>query len=367
MKTGNTLIKDYLDDMKNLEKTYIGFPNNMAYDYSPVSSSSHVYINNCGDPFSTLAWKKHSKLYEQEVLKFFLKLYQISEEDGWGYMTAGGTEGNMEGLLLGREKYSDGILYFSNDTHYSIEKISNILRMPKILVPSLKTGEIDYEQFEKLLVKDKPVIMNVNCGTTIKGAYDNLKKLIHILDKNKITKRYIHVDAALSGMILPFLNEAPKYDFNSGVDSIAISMHKFLGCPIMSGIVLSRKANVDNIKRKIEYINSHDTTILGSRNGQVPLYVWYLLNTYGEKRIAKDANTCIENAKYLNTKLNEVDYKSSLNQNSITVYFDKPNEFVVEKWQLACYDDMAHAVVMQHVDKEMINSFVNDIISFDLK
>ncbi|HOH58856.1 MAG TPA: hypothetical protein PLQ22_02465 [Bacilli bacterium] len=41
--------------MKFLEKTYMGFPNNMSYDWDLIAESSKVYINNCGDPFSTLS------------------------------------------------------------------------------------------------------------------------------------------------------------------------------------------------------------------------------------------------------------------------------------------------------------------------
>ena len=33
-------------------------------------------------------------------------------------MTDGGTEGDMYGIFLGRELFSEGLVYYSEDTHY---------------------------------------------------------------------------------------------------------------------------------------------------------------------------------------------------------------------------------------------------------
>ena len=356
-------IKDYLYNMKFLEKTYMGFPNNMSYDWDLIAESSKVYINNCGDPFSTLSWKKHSKPFEQEVVKYFLSLYKLDIALGWGYMTAGGTEGNMEGLFIAREIYPDGVLYISEDAHYSLQKIANILRMRYIIIRSLENGEINYDELEHNIQrnKHKPVILSLTCGTTVRGAYDNLEKVKEVLERNQITKKYIHVDAALSGMIVPFISRAPQYTFDKGVDSVAISMHKFLGCPLMSGIVITKKEYADRISTKVEYINSHDTTILGSRNGQVPLYVYATIQKYGTDRFALDAKRCISRAKYLYSKLKKINIAAKLNKFSTTVYFFTPNRKIVDKWQLSVYGNIAHVVVMQHVTRDMIDRFVKDL------
>jgi histidine decarboxylase len=46
-------------------------------------------------------------------------------------------------------------------------------------VETLHTGEIDYDDLRKHLLanKDKPAILNVNIGTTVKGAVDDLDKV----------------------------------------------------------------------------------------------------------------------------------------------------------------------------------------------
>ena len=41
------------------------------------------------------------------------------------------------------------------------------------------------------------------------------------------------------------------------------------------GVALARKAHIKKIEQRIDYLNLLDTTIMGSRNNQVALYLWY--------------------------------------------------------------------------------------------
>lgn len=70
----------------------------------------------------------------------------------------------------------------------------------------METGEIDYKQFEDLLQKNlpRPAIVNVNVGTTVKGAVDDLDKILEAL---KVTgyaedQFFIHCDGALFGLMV---------------------------------------------------------------------------------------------------------------------------------------------------------------------
>jgi len=48
------------------------------------------------------------------------------------YTTTCGTEGNLLGVLYGREKLPDGILYCSRDSHYSVPKSAHLYRIPLV-------------------------------------------------------------------------------------------------------------------------------------------------------------------------------------------------------------------------------------------
>ena len=84
----------------------------------------------------------------------------------------------------------------------------NILQKlgPFVQVKTLKSGEMDYEHFRELVTANRarPAIVNVNCGTTVKGAVDDLDRVLAILQDCGYSEDrfYIHVDGALFGMMV---------------------------------------------------------------------------------------------------------------------------------------------------------------------
>ena len=135
------------------------------------------------------------------MLDWFANLWEIEKGEYWGYITTGGTEGNLHGILVGsvfflnlisrvsillfqkfilnlnidlymltytyrREQFPDGVLYTSQDSHYSIFKIARMYRMQCEKVGTLVSGEIDCADLKALLLahKDKPAIINLNIG-----------------------------------------------------------------------------------------------------------------------------------------------------------------------------------------------------------
>lgn len=73
-------------------------------------------------------------------------------------------------------------------------------------MPTLETGEIDYAELEASLRANssRPAIINVNIGTTVKGAVDDLDRILDILKATGYTEDrfYIHCDGALFGMMV---------------------------------------------------------------------------------------------------------------------------------------------------------------------
>ena len=68
------------------------------------------------------------------MLNWFARLWEIEEEDYWGYITNCGTEGNLHGILVGRENFPTGVLYASQDSHYSVFKAARMYRMDAVKV-----------------------------------------------------------------------------------------------------------------------------------------------------------------------------------------------------------------------------------------
>lgn len=361
-KAASTLRK-FEKDMRGHMKTLLGYPENMSPGFAHLAPFLDIKFNNAGDPFVPGGYKMHSRGFELEVIRFFARLFRMPKDETWGYVTSGGTEGNLYGIFVGRELHPTGILYFSEDAHYSIRKIARILNMRSIVVRSQQSGEIDYDDLDELLKmhRDTPAIVCANIGTTMKGAIDDIEKIFRLFEKNKITDYYVHCDAALFGMIVPFVDPSSGVNFTRPIGSIAISGHKFIGAPMPCGVVLARRDAVKRIERKVEYIGSLDTTISGSRSGHAPLVLWSAVKDRGMKGFAKEAKTCIKNARWLYDQLQAMDYPSMLNEFSNTVVLKVPPDPIIKKWQLAVQGEWAHVVVLQHADKKVLQAFLADL------
>jgi len=113
----------------------------------------------------------------------------------------------------------------------------------------------------------------------------------------------------------------------------------------------------------VEYLASRDATIMGSRNGHAPLFLWYTLNRKGYRGFQKEVQRCLRNAYYLKERLREAKVGVLLNELSSTVVFERPlDEQFILKWQLACQGKIAHAVVMPSVTVEKLDDFVGELI-----
>jgi histidine decarboxylase len=343
---------------------FLGYPVSKDFDYGPLLRFLQFPINNLGDPFAESTWKVATRDLEREVVHFFAELLRAPKNDYWGYVTNGGTEGNLYGLYLARELLPKGIVYFSQQTHYSVSKNLHFLGMRHIMLRSRENGEMDYEDLRETLRihRDIPAIIFANIGTTMTEARDDLRKIREIMDELAIRDRYIHADAALCGGFAPFLEPRPAFDFEDGADSISISGHKFIGSPIPCGIVVARKRNVDRIARSIGYIGSLDTTVTGSRNGFTPLVLWYAIRKFGVEGLKRRAQHSLELAAYAEERLRAEGVPAWRNPNAVTVVFPKTSEALKAKWQLAT-QEISHLIVMPNVTREQLDVFLSELIA----
>ena len=414
------ILASYNELLQERTSCHFGYPYNLQLNYYQELGSFLQYsINNLGDPYIPSNYGVHSRQFEIAVIDYFAQLWKMDgggetqqgvdttqsrttvtttpnsstgSSSYWGYVTASGTEGNLHGILLARECFPDGILYTSQETHYSIFKAARYYRMECQIIPTLPNGEINYDILATTIRQQtkqndaKPMIFNINIGTTVKGAIDNIDRIVQILHQENIPrdKFYIHCDGALFALMIPFLTTnsnvphtnqnnhsnhhathtpIPEISFaTQPIDSIAVSGHKMLGCPMPCGVALCRKEHITRLGQPIDYLNSIDTTIMGSRNGHAALYLWYALRTKGSLGLQQDVQYCIEMAQYLRHRLvHDMNLPCGLNEYSSTVVLERPVDVsLIQKWQLACSDDIAHIVVMPNITVEQLEQFLEE-------
>ncbi|XLT09716.1 hypothetical protein HN51_055509, partial [Arachis hypogaea] len=266
-----SVLSKYKKSLTERTKHHLGYPYNLDFDYGALSQLQHFSINNLGDPFIESNYGVHSRQFEVGVLDWFAQLWEIEKDEYWGYMTNCGTEGNLHGILAGREVLPDGILYASQESHYSVFKAAHIYKMDCMKILTLHTGEIDCNDFKAklLLHKDKPTITLEDTG----------------FSRDKF---YIHCDGALFGLMMPFVKLAPKVSFKKPIGSVSVSGHKFVGCPMRCGVQITTLEHINVLSNNVEYLASRDATIMGSRNGHAPIFLWYTLNRKGYRGFQKE-------------------------------------------------------------------------------
>lgn len=356
-------LQHFFTSIKTRSEQFLGYPVSRDFDYRDLLQFFAFPLNNLGDPFQKCTWKVDSRQYEQEVVSFIAGLFRADAGDFWGYVTNGGSEGNLYGLYLARELYPQGIVYFSADTHYSVRKNLHLLKMTNIRVNSQDSGEIEYENLREHLLanNDRPAIIFANIGTTMTEAKDNIRTITTILKETGITHHYIHSDAALCGGIAPFITPRIPFDFADGADSISVSGHKSFGSPIPCGVVIVRKNNVGRIARSIEYIGSLDSTISGSRNGLTPLILWYAIRSLGLKGLQKRVDQSLSMAEYVLEKLRDIGIPAWRNPHAITIVFPEVSSYLIEKYQLATAEGRTHLVAMPHISKSLVDCFLLEV------
>jgi histidine decarboxylase len=88
--------------------------------------------------------------------------------------------------------------------------------------------------------------------------------------------------------------------FKKPIGSVSISSHKFIGCPMPCGVLITCMKHINASSHNVKYLASRDAIIMGSRNGHAPIFLWYTLNRKGYYGFQKEVQCCICNAHYFN-------------------------------------------------------------------
>jgi histidine decarboxylase len=358
--------------MRASHSTHLGYPYNLSFTPEVPSTLGHYLINNLGDPYAGSHYASEVCELEREAVSWFMDLWQCDRpEEFWGSIGASGTEGNLWGIYLGREAQPNGVLVHGSEAHYSIPKAARILRLEAVSVACNQAGEIDLDAFSSALLKlaGRPLVVALTCGTTMKGAHDDIAGAIARLEQAGITqeRRYIHVDGALNAMVVPFIAGAPEAirpSFRMAIDSISTSGHKMIGTPMPCGVLIARKPHVERIASAVAYLRSNDTTLMGSRNGHAVLAVWARLRGHGIAGFEADVQDCLQRTGRVARLLRSSGIPILCNPFSLTVVFPQPAESLVKHYQLACYRNEAHAIIMPNVTDALVERFIEQYLEW---
>jgi len=167
-----------------------------------------------------------------------------------GILTSGGSLSSFSAVVTARherlgEAFQDGVLYFSEETHYCVAKAARLAGFPSASLRALPTDtrfRLRPEALRDAIRDDRvrgkrPFLVVANVGTTNTGAIDPLPELALIAREHGL---WLHADAAYGG----FFRLAPGGEARlwgiEACDSITLDPHKGLFLPYGLGALLVR-------------------------------------------------------------------------------------------------------------------------------
>ncbi|MFI7578330.1 histidine decarboxylase [Micromonospora sp. NPDC049497] len=340
--------------------TSIGFPGAVDLDHTEVMTrlGSRLW-NNIGDPVDD-GGVVHTRALEGAVITWIADLLAMPPADRWGYVNSGGTEGNLSALHAAHQRDPTARIYYSTAAHYSVPKVVRLLGARGVPVKAQPDGEMDYTHLAAQLRRRRcwPAIVVATAGTTMTEAVDDTGHIRAVLDEHGAAG-YLHVDAALSGIPLA-LDGLLRLDDTSGISSIAISGHKFLGTPTPCGVVLIR----DHLRThgsRVAYTATADTTITGSRCGLAAALLWHAIAAHGREGHRWRATQARRLAAYTTDRLNLIGWPAWRHPHAFTVVLPTPPEQVRKKWLLATDGDTSHLICMPGITRGQIDAFIADL------
>ncbi len=375
-------------------------------DFAPLGimpgSLADQLIANVGDPFvDSTSFSLEIKDVERAVIRRLGAFFGLPDGDAAGYVTSGGTEANLAALWWHRRALVHAIamppaiqgapgtahlalVLTADSSHYSLMKIAELLGLQVIAIPPRQLGHMDTAALRRALreLGDRHewlgLIVSANLGSCFHGAFDpvlEIKQLLKELSADR-SQFLIHGDGALMGMTMPFTrpfgSEVEHSMTEMGLDSLSISAHKWLGCPLVSGVVLTSRALLNRAfpkEREVDYAGSvHDITVTGCRPGLAPLQIYASLKSLsvGEADggvMPLLVERCRSRVEWLYDELAIIHPPGDVHYTppSFQIRFPCPSPTLVSKFQLMPRRNEAVVHLLENVNDEVLREFLCDL------
>lgn len=258
----------------------VGNPATMAHLHCPVAIpalAAEVLISATNQSLDSWDQSPFATLVEERVLSWLTGFMGLPETAG-GSFTSGGSQSNMTALYLAAEKQGlavrrNGVIFTSEQSHFSIQKSASLLGFAKDAVLTIATddaGRMSVPALQRAIAETaarrRPLVAVVaTAGTTDLGAIDPLEGIADIAKEHGL---WLHVDAAYGGGLL-FSNYRHRLRGIERADSIALDFHKMLFQPISCGaLLLGERIHFSPLATKADYLNPEVSIF-----GDVPNYV----------------------------------------------------------------------------------------------
>jgi len=258
-------------------------------------------------------------MLELVVVDWFRQWLGMPEPAG-GLLLSGGSVANLTALACARlnrpaAERERGIVYYSAQTHSSIERAAHVLGFTPDRVRAVAVDadfRLDLAALRSTIEQDRanglvPLAIVGNGGATSTGAIDALDELAVIARENNC---WFHVDAAYGGFAVLTDRGRNALQGIERADSVTLDPHKWLYQPYEAGCVIVKDQSL--LERAFHVMGDYmrDTAVhdrevnFGERGIQLTrsaraIKIWLSIQTFGLDAFRQTIDRCLDHAAHI--------------------------------------------------------------------
>ncbi|MBY8342381.1 lysine decarboxylase DesA [Streptomyces sp. KC 17012] len=263
-----TAVLDELEEVYLRDAVYFHHPRYLAHLNCPVvipAVLGEAVLSAVNSSLDTWDQSAGGTLIERRLIDWTAARIGLGENAD-GVFTSGGTQSNLQALLLAREEAKTGTLaqlrvFASEVSHFSVRKSAKLLGLgPDAVVPI----PVDHDKRMQTVALARelqrctkeglvPMAVVATAGTTDFGSIDPLPEIAELCARYGA---WLHVDAAYGCGLLASLRHRDRIDGIERADSVTVDYHKSFFQPVSSSAVLVRDAaTLRHATYHAEYLN----------------------------------------------------------------------------------------------------------------
>jgi tyrosine decarboxylase / aspartate 1-decarboxylase len=212
----------------------------------PIARAAYALVMSINPNNHALDGGRASSAMEIEAVTALAEMFHWPQH--LGHLSSGGTFANLEALWVAGQLAPGKAIAASDQAHYTHSRISSVLGLPFVTVPSDADGRMGLTALEHILATENIGTVVVTLGTTAIGSVDPLDQILALQKKHNFR---IHVDAAYGGYFTLAANLSPEtrsaFDAIPHADSLVIDPHKHGLQPYGCGCILFRDPAVGRL------------------------------------------------------------------------------------------------------------------------
>ena len=239
-------LDEYLDRLEgNYPFHHPRYAGQMLKPPHPVAVAAYVAAQRINPNNHALDGGPPTSQMEQEVVAALADMLGLPDET-LGHLTGGGTVANLEALWVARERHPDRALAVSEDAHYTHGRMSEVLNLDVVRLPTDAQGRMTLDGLAEALRTHDIGTVVLTAGTTGLGSVAPIDEALPLCREHDAR---VHVDAAYGGFFRLLSGEAgadmsgfpaARFEAIADCDSVAIDPHKHGLQPYGCGCILFR-------------------------------------------------------------------------------------------------------------------------------